>query len=224
MTFSPLPEIASTLRVPGSRVALSESDLAEGGAGSTLTAVKGSSLELHLNCSGSASSGVAGLRILGTADGKSFTTIGYDYGTKRLVVDHSMSAQNKAPPPPPPPMPPCSVPRKPCPGHAGCSWCPALNNKHQCSEYCPAAAGGKILQTAPLAGGLESDDGALELILLVDRGLVESFLNRRAVISSFVSEIMGETTPAPADRTVAVAPSPSGVTCKFEGFALQEIN
>ena len=53
---------------------------------------------------------------------------------------------------------------------------------------------------------------------------MESFLNRRAVISSFVSEIMGETTPAPADRTVAVAPSPSGVTCKFEGFALQEIN
>jgi len=70
------------------------------------------------------------------------------------------------------------------------------------------------MQVAPLAGGAQSDGFRVELVLLVDRGLVESFLNRyirlprrvlipyaisaahpevipsRAVISSFVSEIM----------------------------------
>jgi hypothetical protein len=73
------------------------------------------------------------------------------------------------------------------------------------------------------AGGAASDGNQVEVIALVDRGLVESFLNRRAVISSFISEIMAETTPAPADRTVAVAPTPAGVTCKFESYALEEL-
>ena len=76
---------------------------------------------------------------------------------------------------------------------------------------------------APLAGGVESDGNAVELVLLVDRGLVESFLNRRAVISSFVSELMAETTPAPVDRTVFVTKAPSGVTCTFEGYELMEL-
>lgn len=58
----------------------------------------------------------------------------------------------------------------------------------------------------------------------VRSGLVESFLNRRAVISSFITEIMGETTPPPADRTVAISPTPAGVSCKFESYALQELN
>ena len=36
-----------------------------------------------------------------------------------------------------------------------------------------------IKQVAPLAGGVESDGNAVELVVLVDRGgLLESFLNR----------------------------------------------
>jgi hypothetical protein len=111
-------------------------------------------------------------------------------------------------------------PKKPCPAEPGCKWCTTNPDKAQCSKYC-GGAHGPIVQTAPLAGGAESNE--VEIIILVDRGLVESFLNRRAVISSFISEIMSETTPAPAERTVAVSPAPAGVTCKFEGYALQEL-
>ena len=71
---------------------------------------------------------------------------------------------------------------------------------------------------------MQSDGNAVEIVVLVDRGLVESFLNRRAVIlSSFVSELMAETTPAPAERTVFVAEAPSGVTCTFVGYELMEL-
>ena len=77
-----------------------------------------------------------------------------------------------------------------------------------------------IVQTAPLRGGAASDGGAVEIYILVDNGLVESFANRRAVISSFASELMGDTTPAPADRAVFVAPVPDGVTCAFAGWPL----
>ena len=75
-----------------------------------------------------------------------------------------------------------------------------------------------IKQSAPLAGGAESDNNEVELVLLVDRGLVEFFLNRRAVISSFVNEIMAETNPSPAERAVLVAEAPSGVTCAFVSY------
>lgn len=44
------------------------------------------------------------------------------------------------------------------------------------------------------------------------------------MISSFVSELMAEATPAPADRTVSVAPTLAGITCKFESYVLEEIN
>ena len=170
VTFNPIPEIAATLRKPGSF------ELVAGSA--TATTVKGSSLELHLNCSGALrASGSVGLQILAHADKSKFTTVGYDYATERLFVDHSNSGALKS----------------------------------------------AIKQTAPLAGGAASDGNSIELVVLVDRGLVESFLNRRAVISSFVSEIMAETTPAPAERTVFVAPAPSGVTCQFRGYELMEL-
>eukprot|EP01043_Picozoa_sp_COSAG02_P003845 COSAG02_NODE_97_length_37159_cov_37.660335_16_plen_502_part_00 len=155
ITFSPIPEIASTLRtrrsdhaarlrhpilnpystampllrltvavlsgwrvagVPGSRVSLSaNSQPGQAGTSATLTSAKGSSLELHLNCTGSATSGRAGLRILGTPDGKKYTEVAYDYASKRLVIDHSMSA-GVPPPPSPPPVPPkCTGAKQPCP-------------------------------------------------------------------------------------------------------------
>jgi hypothetical protein len=108
---------------------------------------------------------------------------------------------------------------------SGCEWCTTNPDKSQCSKYCPSEqAHGAIVQTAPLAGGAESDENEIEIIALVDRGLVESFLNRRAVISSFITEIMGEAVPPPEERTVAVSAVPSGVSCKFESYALQELN
>ena len=182
ITFNPIPEIAQTLRKPGvaHTLKLLSSSLAGGGAAADLdgaTTVMGSSLELHLNCSGAASTGTVGLQILAHADKSKYTTVGYDYSAKQLFVDHSNSG----------------------------------------------AKASTIKQVAPLAGGVESDGNAVELVLLVDRGLVESFLNRRAVISSFVSEVMAETTPTPAERTVFVAKAPSGVTCTFAGYELMEL-
>ena len=58
-----------------------------------------------------------------------------------------------------------------------------------------------IVQTAELTGGLGDDP--LELIVLVDNALVESFLNRRAVISSWISEIMRDTEPTEQDTPAA---------------------
>ena len=173
ITFNPIPEIAATLRKPGAAFTLGAGAADRDGA----TTAKGSSLELHLNCSGAASAGTVGLQILAHADKSKYTTIGYDYAAKQLFVDHSNSG----------------------------------------------AMASTIKQVAVLAGGAESDGNAVELVLLVDRGLVESFLNRRAVISSYVSEIMGETMPAPAERTVFVATAPSGVTCTFAGYELMEL-
>ena len=210
--------------VPGSRVALSTGP-GQASTSATLTAAKGSSLELHLNCTGVATSGRVGLRILGTPDGKQYTEVAYDYAAKRLVVDHTMSAGPPAPPSPPPVAPKCAGAKKPCPSAPQCEWCTTNPDKAQCSKYCPSEqAHGAIVQTAPLAGGAESDGNEVEIIALVDRSLVETFLNRRAVISSFITEIMGETTPPPAERTVAVSPSPAGVSCKFESYALQQLN
>ena len=102
--------------VPGSRVSLSAiNQPGQATTDATPTSAKGSSLELHLNCTGSAPSGRIGLRILGTPDGKKYTEVAYDYATNRLVVDHSMSA-GPPPPPSPPPVPPkCTGAKKPCP-------------------------------------------------------------------------------------------------------------
>ena len=172
VTFNPIPEIAATLRKLGSFTLRAGAANRDGA-----TTVTGSSLELHLNCAGAASTGTVGLQILAHRDQSKYTTVGYDYGAKQLFVDHSNSG----------------------------------------------AMASTIKQVAPLAGGAESDGNAVELVLLVDRGLVESFLNRRAVISSFVSEIMAETTPTPAERTVFVAKAPSGVTCTFAGYELMEL-
>ena len=92
VTFNPIPEIAQTLRRPGA--APFKLSAAAGNASADLegaTTVKGSSLELHLNCSGAASAGTVGLQILAHADKSKFTTVGYDYGAKQLFVDHSNS-------------------------------------------------------------------------------------------------------------------------------------
>ncbi len=172
VTFNPIPEVAATLRKPGT-FQLSDGTTDNYGA----TTVKGSSLELHLNCSGTASAGTVGLQILAHSDKRKYTTVGYDYAAKYLFVDHSNSGTMTS----------------------------------------------TIKQVAPLAGGVESDDSVVELVVLVDRGLVESFLNRRAVISSFISEIMAESTPAPSERTVFIANAPNGVTCKFVGYELMEL-
>ena len=176
ITFNPIPEIAQTLRKPG-RAAFKIGAETTNQSVSGATTSKGSSLELHLNCSGAASAGTVGLQVLAHADKSKYTTVGYDYGAKQLFVDHSNSG----------------------------------------------AKASTIKQVAPLAGGVESDGNTVELVVLVDRGLLESFLNRRAVISSFVSELMADTTPTPPERTVFVAKAPSGVKCTFVGYELMEL-
>lgn len=192
LTFNPIPEIA-TLRTGVSR-ALSpeafESD-ARGGK-TTSTGVVGTLVEVNLTCTGMPTNGPhgrVGVEILAAADGSSSTFVGYDYETKRLVVDHTRSSSASS----------------------------SANQKGK-------AASPPIVQTAPLAGGVESDGGAVEVYVLVDGALVESFLNRRAVISSWVSEVMSGTSPSAFNRTVLVAPVPEGVRCAFQGHELMSIN
>ena len=77
---------------------------------------------------------------------------------------------------------------------------------------------GGLMQTAPLRGGLGPD--GLQLFVLLDYALIEAFANRRAVLSSWVGQIMWKDTPAPADRKVFALPPPEGVTCRFQAWGL----
>ena len=199
LTFNPIPEIA-TLRTGVSRVLPPETFKrgARGGV-ATATGVMGTLVEINLTCVGIPANGPhgrVGVEILATTNGSSSTFVGYDYDTKRLVVDHTHSSSSDN------------------------SNSINSNNAYQMGK----AASPPIVQTAPLAGGVESDGGAIEVYVLVDGALVESFLNRRAVISSWVSEVMSDTSPSAYNRTVLVAPVPEGVRCAFQGHELMSIN
>ena len=78
------------------------------------------------------------------------------------------------------------------------------------------------MQGAPLADGMGSDGRALDLYVLVGGGLVESFLNRRAVLSSWVPNAIAMDA-AINDRVVFLAPAPPGVQCTFAGWALMAL-
>lgn len=121
----------------------------------------GSLLELQLNCSGrpvqGSSTDIIGLHVLGTADRVSYTVVGYNYTSDRMFVDHRRSSRR-------------------------------VNST--------------VVQTAPLdirtSPNKEQDDKdarlvsmaaanfSIELVSLVDYALLESFVNSRIALSSWV--------------------------------------
>jgi sucrose-6-phosphate hydrolase SacC (GH32 family) len=201
LTISPIPELAS-LHVPGSRRYIASPAFAA--AETTTTPIaKGPLLELQLNCTGTPSANhsatdisihekgaaaVVGLEVLSSSDRRFFTTIGFNYSSGRLFVDHTNSGRN---------FTSGIVQTAPLPGGHG--------------EAAAAAAGG----------------GGVQLYILVDHALIESFLNRRAVITSWISELMSEPAPGGApgaggaeERAVYALPAPAGVACTFSSAEL----
>jgi hypothetical protein len=80
-----------------------------------------------------------------------------------------------------------------------------------------------IVQTTAAGLVVQPGESSLVLDVLVDGALLEVFGNRRAVISSFVTELMSEgtTVMAPADRaTFLAAPPVGGLACKWEAHRL----
>lgn len=78
------------------------------------------------------------------------------------------------------------------------------------------------------ATGAVADTDAVDVVVsvvidvLVDGALLEVFGNRRAAISSFITEVMQEQTTiaVPQDRVVFAAPVPAGVTCTYATHGL----
>lgn len=83
----------------------------------------------------------------------------------------------------------------------------------------------EIVQTTAAGLVVQPKETSLVLDVLVDGALLEVFGNRRAVISSFVTELMREGTnvTAPADRaTFLVAPaSGNGMACKWRAHQMK---
>jgi len=50
--------------------------------------------------------------------------------------------------------------------------------------------------------------------------MVEAFVNRRAVLSSFVTEVMADTAPTPEGRLAFMLPPPPGVSCEARSWSL----
>ena len=131
------------------------------------TSVNGSSLELRLNCTGTpttatattiTSSAIVGLRILARADQSEYTTVGFNYTSRRLFVDHT---------------------------HSGS----LASTIVQTAPLAPLAVGTKT-NTATAGASTSDTVDSVELYVLVDRALVESFVNGRAALSSWVTEVM----------------------------------
>eukprot|EP01043_Picozoa_sp_COSAG02_P016642 COSAG02_NODE_737_length_17855_cov_18.729049_2_plen_165_part_00 len=124
----------------------------------------GSLLELQLNCSGrpvqGSSTDIIGMHVLGTSDRESYTVVGYNYTSSRLFVDHRRSSRHVN-----------STVVQTAPLHIGTS----LNEDQE--RYKEALK--------PLAS-TSSANFLVELVSLVDYALLESFVNRRAVLSSWV--------------------------------------
>ena len=79
-----------------------------------------------------------------------------------------------------------------------------------------------IIQTTAPDVVIQKGETTLTVDVLVDGALVEIFGNHRAVISSFVTELMEEgvdVTP-PEDRCTFAMPSPAGVRCSFSAYEL----
>eukprot|EP01046_Picozoa_sp_COSAG06_P051939 COSAG06_NODE_8598_length_2119_cov_12.493237_1_plen_309_part_00 len=94
LTISPIPELA-TLRKPGSRTsAWLHSQQPAPMAGSAAAIAKGSLLDLRMTCEGrptGASEAVA-MNVLVGPGGTTFTTIGYNYSSSQLFIDHRQSS------------------------------------------------------------------------------------------------------------------------------------
>ena len=82
-----------------------------------------------------------------------------------------------------------------------------------------------IVQTAPLQGGHDADEG-VQLTVMLDNGLVEAYLNDRSVMSVWVTEVMNSTAAGstPADRTAAPLTPPPGVSCRFASHELAPLS
>lgn len=82
-----------------------------------------------------------------------------------------------------------------------------------------------ITQTAPLRGGLDSKGGeGVELVVLLDGALIEVFLNRRAVISSFSTHVFAAgSSTAPASRSNFALSPPAGVTCSVAAWSMKKL-
>jgi len=79
LKISPIPETA-VLRKTGTLQA---------GDASTAALASGSQVEIRLNCTTTATTGKVGVRTLATADGTSYTEIGFDFSQKAFYADHS---------------------------------------------------------------------------------------------------------------------------------------
>ena len=88
-------------------------------------------------------------------------------------------------------------------------------------------AGSNHHDALPIAAGDETrtrtNEQAHELVqpgVSGDHAMVESFLNRRAVLSSFITEVMNDTAPTPDQRVAVMPPPPSGVRCTLRTWQL----
>jgi sucrose-6-phosphate hydrolase SacC (GH32 family) len=90
LTISPIPELA-TLRKPGSRTSawLDSQQPAPSAA-----AAKGSLLDLRMSCKGrpTGASDAVAMNVLVGPGGTTFTTIGYNYSSSQLFIDHRQSS------------------------------------------------------------------------------------------------------------------------------------
>ena len=67
-----------------------------------------------------------------------------------------------------------------------------------------------------------SEEG-VQLYVLVDYALIEAFANQRAVLSSWVGQIMWHDVPPPDERRTFVLPPPVGVKCTFQSMELMPL-
>ena len=90
LTISPIPELA-TLRKPGSHTSawLDSQQPAPSAA-----AAKGSLLDLRMSCKGrpTGASNAVAMNVLVGPGGTTFTTIGYNYSSSQLFIDHRQSS------------------------------------------------------------------------------------------------------------------------------------
>jgi len=186
LSLTPIPELAS-IRVPGAS--------ASGRVNPRLAEpiATGSRLQLQMNCTwasrgGGGGSGspaaavgegeVVGFRVLASSDRSGYTTVGYNFTSGRMFVDHTHSS--------------------------------------------PAHSSAIVQTTAPQLVVVQGDS-TLVLDVLVDGALIELFGNRRAVISSFITEVMqeGANFTAPDDRQAfAVSPPPDVASCTYAAHSL----
>ena len=188
LTITPIPELESLRRPGRSRFTTLHGDPDDDASSLRVSddaAPTGSLLDLRLNCTGRPTStdGAVGVRVLIGEGGSTYTTVGFNYSSAELFIDHRKSS-------------------KQCPDRVTCG---------------PEA----IVQTAPLQGGHDADEG-VQLTVMLDNGLVEAYINDRSVMSVWVTEVMNSTAAGstPADRTAAPLTPPPGVSCRFASHEL----